>query len=72
MAKSYERGEYTEAKDKKKDAAMTRGLTPAEKREFKKRDEEHAKRKKPKTMAEDKRIDAKIVKDIKAKRGKKR
>ena len=58
------KGKYTEAKDKKKDAKMTKGLTPKEKAEFKKKDEAH---KKPKTMKEDKAKDAKIIKDIKAK-----
>jgi hypothetical protein len=65
MAKSYEKGEYTDAKDKKKDAEMTKGMSPKEKAEFKKKDKAH---KKPKTMAEDKKKDAKIIKDIKAKK----
>lgn len=65
---SYEKGKYTEAKDKKKDAAMTKGLTPAEKREFEKKDKAHGKKHKPETMAKDKAIDAKIIKGIKAKR----
>jgi hypothetical protein len=56
------KGKYTEAKDKKKDAKMTKGLTPAEKREFEKKDKAH---KKPKTMQEDKKMDAKIIKGIK-------
>jgi hypothetical protein len=70
MAKSYEKGKYTEAKDKKKDAAMLRkaGLTEKdEKKAFKKADDAHGAKKKPKTMAEDKKIDAKIIKGIKAK-----
>lgn len=72
MAKkpAYEKGKYTEAKDSKKDAAMLRkaGLTEKdEKAEFKKKDDAHGKAKKPKTMAEDKKIDAKIIKGIKAK-----
>jgi hypothetical protein len=65
MAASYEKGKYTESKDKKKDAKMTKGLTPAEKKEFEKKDKAH---KKPKTMAEDKQKDAKIIKGIKSKR----
>ena len=64
---SYEKGKYTESKDKKKDAAMTKGLTPAQKREFEKKDKAHGDKKKPKTMAEDKKIDAKIIKGIKSK-----
>lgn len=60
-------GKYTEEKDKKKDAKMTKGLTPAEKREFEKKDKAHGAKKKPKTMAEDRKIDAKIIRGIKAK-----
>ena len=56
------KGKYTEAKDEKKDAKMTKGLSPKEKAEFKKKDKEHAK---PKTMKEDKAKDAKIIKSIK-------
>jgi len=63
-----ERGKYTEKQDKTKDARMTKGLTPAEKREFEKKDKAHGAKKKPKTMQEDKKIDAKIIKGIKAKR----
>jgi hypothetical protein len=65
MAKSYEKGKYTEAKDEKKDAKMTKGLSPKEKAEFEKKDKAHGDKKKPKTMAEDKKIDAKIIKGIK-------
>ena len=68
MAKSYEKGKYTESKDKKKDAAMTKGLTPKEKAEFEKKDKAHGEKKKPKTMQEDKKIDAKIIKGIKSRR----
>ena len=67
---AFLKGKYTEAKDKKKDAVMLRkaGLTDKEeKKAFKKADEAHGKAKKPKTMAEDKKIDAKIIKGIKAK-----
>lgn len=64
MAKSYEEGKYTEAKDKKKDAEMTKRLSPKEKAEFKKKDKAHGK---PKTMKEDKAKDAKIIKNIKKK-----
>jgi len=67
---AYEKGKYTEAKDKKKDKAMEKkaGLTPAEKRQFEKKDKVHGDTKKPKTMQEDKKIDAKIIKQIVAKR----
>ena len=64
---AYEKGKYTESKDKKKDAAMTKGLSPKQKAEFKKKDEAHGNKKKPRTMAEDKKIDAKIIKSVKAK-----
>jgi hypothetical protein len=64
---SYEKGKYTEAKDKKKDDAMMRinGLDKEERKKFKAADKKHAK---PKTMAADKKKDAKIIKGIKAKR----
>lgn len=70
MAKaSYLKGKYTESKDKKKDAAMLKkaGLDKDEREEFEKKDKAHGKKKKPKTMAEDKKIDAKIIKGLKAK-----
>lgn len=59
------KGKYTEAKDKKKDAKMTKGMTPSQKAKFEKMDKAHGKKKKPKTMQEDKKIDAKIIKKIK-------
>jgi hypothetical protein len=62
---AFLKGKYTEEKDKKKDAKMTKGLTPAEKREFEKKDKAHGDKKKPKTMQQDKKIDAKIIKGIK-------
>jgi hypothetical protein len=67
MAKSYEKGKYTESKDKKKDAKMVKkaGLDKDEKAKFEKADAAHGKKKKPKTMAEDKKIDAKIIKKVK-------
>lgn len=65
---AYEKGKYTESKDKKKDAAMTKGMTAAEKREFEKKDKAHGAKAKPKTMAQDKKIDSKIIKGIKDKR----
>lgn len=69
MAASYEKGKYTESKDKKKDAAMLRkaGLDKEERKEFEKKDKAHGDKKKPRTMAEDKKIDAKIISGIKAK-----
>jgi hypothetical protein len=69
MAASYEKGKYTESKDKKKDASMLRkaGLDKEERKEFEKKDKAHGAKSKPKTMAEDRKIDAKIIKGIKAK-----
>ena len=43
-------------------------LTPAERKKFAKMDEAHASKKKPKTMAEDRKKDAKIISRIKAER----
>lgn len=67
MAKSFEKGKYTESKDKKKDAAMLKkaGLDKEQKAKFEKADKAHGAKKKPATMAEDKKIDAKIIKGIK-------
>jgi hypothetical protein len=55
---------YTEAKDKKKDAKMLKkaGFGKDEKAKFEKADKKH---KKPKTMAEDRKMDSKIIKKIK-------
>lgn len=64
-AKPFEKGKYTEAKDEKKDAAMTKGMTAAQKKKFEAEDKKHGAKKKPKTMQEDKKIDAKIIKKIK-------
>lgn len=63
------KGKYTEKKDKKKDASMLRkaGLDKEQRKEFEKKDKAHGAKKKPKTMAEDRKIDAKIIKGIKAK-----
>lgn len=65
-AKSYEKGKYTSGKDKMKDAAMTKNLTPEQKKRFEKMDKAHGDKKKPKTMKEDKKMDSKIIKKIKA------
>ena len=66
-AMGYMSGKYTESKDKKKDAKMLKkaGLDKDEKEKFEKADKAHGKKKKPKTMAEDKKIDAKIIKKVK-------
>jgi hypothetical protein len=69
MAAGFMTGKYTESKDKKKDAAMLKksGLDKDERKEFEKKDKAHGAKKKPKTMAEDKKIDAKIIKGLKSK-----
>ena len=74
MAAGFMKGKYTEAKDKKKDAKMLKkaGFDKDEKAKFEKADKAHGAKKKPKTMAEDKKIDAKIIKGIKAKDKKKK
>ena len=65
---AYNKGKYTEAKDKKKDAAMLRkaGLDKDEKAKFEKLDKAHGAKKKPKTMAEDAKIDSKLIKKVKS------
>jgi len=63
--KDYLKGKYTEAKDKKKDAAMTKNLSRDQKAKFEKMDKAHGDKKKPKTMKEDKKNDAKIISKIK-------
>jgi hypothetical protein len=67
MAAPFEKGKYTKEKDKKKDAKMLKkaGFDKDEKAKFEKADKAHGKKKKPKTMAEDKKIDAKIIKKVK-------
>lgn len=65
--KEYLKGKYTESKDKKKDAAMTKGMSAAEKKKFEAMDKKHAK---PKTMKEDAAKDKKIISKIKAGRKK--
>jgi hypothetical protein len=64
---SFMKGKYTEDKDKKKDAAMTKAanLSKSEKAKFDKMDDKH---KKPKTMGQDKKEDAKIINKIKSQR----
>ena len=64
---SYNKGKYTKSKDEKKDASMVRkaGLDKDEKAKFEKLDKAHGDKKKPKTMAEDRKIDAKLIKKVK-------
>jgi hypothetical protein len=62
--KDYMKGKYTSGKDKTKDAAMTKNLTPEQKKRFEKMDKAHGDKKRPKTMKEDKKKDAKIIKKV--------
>ena len=65
---SFMKGKYTKSKDEKMDARLMRkaGITEKDdKAKFEKMDTAHGKKKKPKTIAEDKKIDTKIIKKIK-------
>ena len=70
MAKtpSFMKGKYTKSKDEKMDAHLLRkaGINEKDdKAKFEKMDTAHGKKKKPKTIAEDKKIDTKIISKIK-------
>lgn len=71
MAKtpSFMKGKYTKSKDEKMDARLTKkaGLDKEQKEEFEAKDKAHGKKKKPKTIEEDKKVDKKIIKGIKKK-----
>lgn len=72
MAKtpSFMKGKYTKSKDEKMDARLMRkaGITDKDdKAEFEKLDKAHGKKKKPKTIAEDRKKDDAIIKKVKAK-----
>jgi len=60
MKKSSDK--YTEAKDKKADAKLTKNLSPAQRAKFMKADAKH---KNVKTMAQDAKIDNKILRSVK-------
>ena len=71
MAKTpaFMKGKYTKSKDEKMDARLMRraGITDKDdKAEFEKMDKAHGKKKKPKTMKEDAKIDKGIIKKIKS------
>ena len=70
MKKPSMKGKYTKKSDDKMDAYLTRKLDKEEKQEFEKKDTAHGKKKKPKTLQEDVKIDRKIIKDIKKKEAK--
>ena len=61
---------YTKKSDDKMDAYLTRKLDKEEKAEFEKKDKAHGKKKKPKTLQEDVKVDRKIIKGIKKKEAK--
>ena len=63
-------GKFTDPKNKKQDAKLTKGLTPKEKTEYKRLDEASHKKKRPTTMKQDIAKDKKIVAQIKSKRKK--
>lgn len=70
MAKAFMKGKYTKSKDEKMDAHLLRkaGITEKDdKAKFEKMDKAHGKKKKPKTIAEDRKIDEKIIKKVKKK-----
>jgi hypothetical protein len=67
MKKPPMKGKYTKSSDSKMDSYLTRKLDKEEKEEFEKKDTAHGKKKKPKTLQEDVKIDRKIIKGIKAK-----
>jgi len=64
---SFMKGKYTKSKDEKMDARLTKraGLDKEEKEKFEKMDKAHGKKKKPKTIAEDRKKDDAIIKKIK-------
>ena len=70
MAKtpSFMKGKYTKSKDEKMDARLLKkaGITEKDDKEkFEKMDKAHGKKKKPKTIAEDRKVDEKIIKKVK-------
>lgn len=67
---SFMKGKYTKSKDEKMDARLMRkaGITDKDdKADFEKMDKAHGKKKKPKTIAEDRKVDEKIIKKVKKK-----
>ena len=64
---SFMKGKYTKSKDEKMDSRLTKraGLDKEQKEKFEKMDKAHGKKKKPKTIAEDRKKDDAIIKKIK-------
>lgn len=67
MKKPKMTGKYTKSSDEKMDSYLTRKLDKEQKEDFEKKDKAHGKKKKPKTLQEDVKIDKKIIKGIKKK-----
>lgn len=67
MKKPPMKGKYTKSSDAKMDSYLTRKLDPDQKKKFEKADTAHGKKKKPKTLQEDAKIDKKIIKGIEKK-----
>ena len=68
MKKPPMKGKYTKESDEKMDSYLTRKLNPEQKKKFEKADKAHGKKKKPKTLQEDAKIDKKIIKKISKKK----
>jgi hypothetical protein len=68
-SKDFMKGKYTESKDKKKDAVMTKGMSAADKKKFETMDKKHAK---PKSMKDDAAKDKAILDKLKAAKAKKK
>ena len=64
MKKPPMKGKYTKESDEKMDSYLTRKLNPEQKKKFEKADKAHGKKKKPKTLQEDAKIDKKIIKKV--------
>lgn len=71
-AKPKMRGKYTKEADEKMDDYLQKkaGITKKEHAKYEKMDKAHVKKKKPKTLEEDKKVDKKILKKIVSERPK--
>ena len=65
---SFMKGKYTKSKDEKMDSRLMKraNLDKEEKEKFEKMDKAHGKKKKPKTIAEDRKKDDAIIRKIKS------
>lgn len=64
MKKPPMKGKYTRSSDEKMDAYVTRKLDSEGKEKFEKMDKAHGKKKNPKTLQEDLKVDTKLIKKI--------